>query len=69
MTEKEIFMMYIPQIAELVDRMSVEEYIAWKREVLITTPVTALWFIAKVFMVTDQIAVSKENRSLYTICI
>lgn len=53
MTEKEIFMTYIPQIAELVDRMSLEEYIAWKREVLITTPVTALWFMAKVFLVTD----------------
>ncbi len=69
MTEKEIYMTYIPQIAELVDRMSLEEYIVWKREVLITTPVTALWFMAKVFMVTDQIAVYKENRSLYTICI
>lgn len=49
MTEKEIYMTYIPQIAELVDRMSLEEYIAWKCEVLITTPVTALWFMEKVF--------------------
>ena len=49
MTENKIFMTYIPQITELVDRMSLEEYIAWKCEVLITTPVTALWLMEKVF--------------------
>lgn len=50
-----IYMTYIPQIAELELQKSLEEYIAWKCEVLITTPVTALWFMAKVFLVTDLV--------------
>ena len=58
MTERDIFLMYILQIAELVAEMSLEEYEAWKHEIRKTYSEMELCFMEKIFIVTDHLVLT-----------
>ena len=45
MSEREIYLTYMPQITGLIIEMNEEEYTNWKRETLETTPKEAEKFI------------------------
>ena len=56
MSETDIFHMYKPQIAELIvicQGMNPKEYESWKTETMETTPMDAVAFMEKIFMVVS----------------
>lgn len=57
MSERELYLLYLPQIAELIvdcQQMTQEGYDEWKKETLASTPDEAIGFMKKVFVVTDK---------------
>lgn len=57
MSEKDIYLMYLPQIAEMIvdcQQMTQEGYEQWKKETRELTPDNAKGFMEKVFEVTDK---------------
>lgn len=57
MSERDFYFMHLPQIAELAAecrQMTEEGYEKWKKETLEEIPVEAVWFMEKVFVVTDR---------------
>ena len=58
MTERDLYVSSIPQIAEIAvesRRMDRKEYENWKRETLDSVPESAKAFIQKVFFVIDSL--------------
>lgn len=58
MSERDIFLMYKPQIAELIvdcGKMTVQEYSNWKNQILSTTPEAAKGFMKKIVNITDNV--------------
>lgn len=57
MSEKDIYLMYLPQIAELIidcQQMTPEDYEQWKQETRESVPDEAVDFMEKVFVITDK---------------
>lgn len=57
MSERDFFLMYLPQIAELIvdcQQMTYEDYEQWKKETRESTPNEAMGFMEKIFVITDQ---------------
>lgn len=57
MSEKDIYLMYLPQIAEMIvncQQMTHESYEQWKKETRESTPDDAMGFMEKVFKVVDK---------------
>lgn len=57
MSESELYLMYQPQIAELIvscQQMTPEGYEQWKKETRESVPDTAVDFMEKVFVITDK---------------
>ena len=57
MSELDIFHMYMQQIAELIvicQDMSRKQYENWKIETMKTTPMEAVVFMEKIFIVVDR---------------
>lgn len=57
MSEKDIYLMYLPQIAELIvdcQQMTPEGYEQWKQETRESVLDAAVDFMEKVFIVTDK---------------
>lgn len=57
MSEKDLYLMYLPQIAEMIascQQMTPEGYELWKKETRESTPDEAKGFMEKVFKVTDK---------------
>lgn len=55
MSEREIYLTYMPQITGLIMEMDENEYISWKRETLETTTKEVMDFMKKIFMISDKI--------------
>lgn len=56
MSERELYLMYLPQIAEMIvncQQMTQEGYEQWKQETLQSVPHEAVGFMQKVFAVVD----------------
>lgn len=56
MSERDFFLMYLPQIAELIvdcQQMTYEDYEQWKQETRESIPDEAKGFMQKVFAVVD----------------
>lgn len=57
MSEKDLYLMYLPQIAELItdcQQMTPEGYERWKQETRESTPHVAAEFMEEVFAVVDK---------------
>ena len=57
MSERDLYLMYQPQIAEMIvscQQMTPEGYEQWKRETRDSTPDEAMGFMEKVFAVVDS---------------
>lgn len=57
MSERDFFLMYLPQIAELIvdcQQMTYEGYEQWKQETKESTPDESMGFMEKIFVITDQ---------------
>lgn len=57
MSQRDFFLMYLPQIAELIidcQQMTYEDYEQWKQETRESTPNEAMGFMEKIFVITDQ---------------
>lgn len=57
MSERDLYLMYQPQIAEMIvscQQMTPEGYEQWKRETRDSTPDEAMGFMEKVFEVVDM---------------
>lgn len=57
MSERDLYLMFLPQIAELIidcQQMTQESYEQWKQETRESIPVDAVNFMEKVFIVTDK---------------
>ena len=57
MSERDLYLMFLPQIAELIidcQQMTQERYEQWKQETRESIPVDAVDFMEKVFIVTDK---------------
>ena len=57
MSERDLYLMYLPQIAEMIvscQQMTPEGYERWKQETRESTPDEAMGFIEKVFAVVDM---------------
>ena len=57
MSERDLYLMFLPQIAELIidcQQMTQESYEQWKQETRESIPVYAVDFMEKVFIVTDK---------------
>ena len=57
MSERDLYLMYLPQIAEMIvdcQQMTQESYEQWKQETRESIPVDAVDFMEKVFIVTDK---------------
>jgi hypothetical protein len=57
MSERDLYLMFLPQIAELIidcQQMTQESYEQWKQETRESIPVDAVDFMEKVFIVTDK---------------
>ena len=60
MSERDLYLMYLPQIAEMIvscQQMTPEGYERWKQETRESTPDEAMGFIEKVFKVVDNYSV------------
>ncbi len=63
MTEQELYIHLIPHIAEIAvqcRRMDAEKYVAWKKEIITSTPDDVRDFMQKVMVVLDK--VRKEGQ-------
>ena len=57
MSERDLYLMYQPQIAEMIvscQQMTPESYEQWKRETRESIPNEAVDFMEKVFVVVDR---------------
>lgn len=57
MSERDLYLMYLPQIAEMIagcQQMTQEGYERWKQETLQSVPHEAVGFMQKVFAVVDM---------------
>lgn len=57
MSERDLYLMYLPQIAEMIascQQMTQEDYEQWKQETLQSVPHEAKDFMQKVFAVVDK---------------
>lgn len=57
MSERDLYLMYQPQIAEMIvscQQMTPERYEQWKQETRDSTPDEAMGFMEKVFEVVDM---------------
>lgn len=57
MSERDLYLMYLPQIAELIvdcQQMTQEGYEQWKAETRESVPDAAIDFVEKVFVITDK---------------
>lgn len=57
MSERDLYLMFLPQIAELIvdcQRMTPEGYEQWKQETRESIPNEAVDFMEKVFVVVDR---------------
>ena len=57
MSERDLYLMFLPQIAELIidcQQMTQESYEQWKQETRESIPVDAVDFMEKVLIVTDK---------------
>lgn len=57
MSEKDLYLMFLPQIAELIvscQQMTQEDYEQWKQETRESVLDAAVDFMEKVFLVTDK---------------
>lgn len=57
MSERDLYLMYLPQIAEMIvscQQMTPEGYEQWKQETRDSTPDEAMGFMEKVFEVVDM---------------
>lgn len=57
MSERDLYLMYLPQIAEMIvscQQMTQEGYEQWKKETRESTPDEAKGFMEKVFEVVDK---------------
>lgn len=57
MSERDFFLMYLPQIAELIvdcQQMTYEDYEQWKKETRESTLDETMGFMEKIFVITDQ---------------
>ncbi len=62
MSEIDVFQMYIPQITELIvvcQEMNRKEYENWKIETMKTTPIEAVGFMEKIFVIVDRFVCRK----------
>lgn len=64
MSEREIYLIYMPQIKVLIIEMNEEEYTNWKRETLETTPKEVMDFMKKIFMISDMARHCERPRLL-----
>lgn len=55
MSERDLYLTYMPQIVELVIVMDKEEYINWKREILEATPRKGMHFMERLLLKCDEI--------------
>ncbi len=69
MSERDLYLMYLPQIAEMIvscQQMTPEGYERWKQETRESTPDEAMGFIEKVFKVVDKYSGhQKVNNDLH----
>lgn len=57
MSERDLYLLYLSQIAELIvdcQQMDLESYEQWKKETRESVPDAAVDFMEKVFVVTDK---------------
>ena len=57
MSERDLYLMFLPQIAELIvdcQQMTQEDYEQWKQETRESIPDEAVDFMEKVFVITDK---------------
>lgn len=57
MSERELYLMYLPQIAEMIvscQQMEQKDYEQWKKETRESTPDNAKGFMEKIFEVVDK---------------
>ena len=57
MSERDLYLMFLPQIAELIvdcQQMTQEGYEKWKQETRESIPDDAMGFMEKVFVITDR---------------
>lgn len=57
MSERDLFLMYLSQIAEMIvncQQMTQESYKQWKQQTRESTPDDAMGFMEKIFVITDQ---------------
>lgn len=57
MFEKNLYLLYLPQVAELIvicQQMDCESYEQWKQETRGTIPNKAIGFMEKIFAVVDK---------------
>ncbi len=69
MSERDLYLMYLPQIAEMIancQQMTREGYEQWKKETRESTPDDAKGFMEKVFAVVDKYSGhQKVNNDLH----
>lgn len=69
MSERDLYLMYIPQIAEMIvdcQQMTQEDYEQWKTETKESIPNEAMGFMEKVFAVVDKYSGhQKVNNDLH----
>jgi len=57
MSERNLYLLYLPQVAELIvvcQQMDCESYEQWKQETRGTIPDDAMGFMEKVFIIIDK---------------
>ncbi|MCX4379487.1 MAG: hypothetical protein OSJ61_25550 [Lachnospiraceae bacterium] len=57
MSERNLYLLYLPQVAELIvicQQMDCESYKQWKHETRESTPNKAIGFMEKIFAVVDK---------------
>lgn len=64
MSEKDLYLTYMPQIVEVVIVMDEEEYINWKREILEATPRKGMYFMERLLLKCDEIRQHEQIKLL-----
>jgi len=57
MSERDMYLMFLPQIAEMIvncQQMTQDGYKQWKQQTRESTPDDAIGFMEKIFVITDQ---------------
>ena len=65
MTERELYVFYIPMIAEIAARcrkLSLMEYEDWKRETMEHCPETIKKFMGKVMITIDSVVLAVDQK-------